>query len=81
MKDLVRKEYLRRVRLVARSRLYAGNLVTAVNVWAVSVMRYTAGVLDWRARELKNIDTKTGKLLTGEWCIPPTCGVMLPGCI
>ncbi len=43
MKELVRKEYLRRVRRVARSRLYAGNLITAVNVWAVSVVRYTAG--------------------------------------
>ena len=32
MKELVRKEYLRRVRRVARSRLYAGNLITAVNV-------------------------------------------------
>ena len=64
MKELVRKEYLRRVRLVARSRLYAGNLITAVNVWAVSVVRYTAGVLDWNARELKTMDTKTRKLLT-----------------
>ena len=64
MKEQVRKEYLRRVRLVARSRLYAGNLITAVNVWAVSVVRYTAGVLDWNARELKTMDTKTRKLLT-----------------
>jgi hypothetical protein len=64
MKELVRKEYLRRVRRVARSRLYAGNLITAVNVWAVSVVRYTAGVLKWSARELKDMDIKTRKLLT-----------------
>ena len=64
MKELVRKEYLRRVRRVAGSRLNGGNLITAVNVWAVSVVRYTAGVLDWNAGELKGIDVKTRKLLT-----------------
>ncbi len=64
MKALIRKEYLRRVRRVAGSRLNAGNLITAVNVWAVSVVRYTAGVLDWSARDLKEMDVKTRKLLT-----------------
>ena len=44
--------------------MYGGNLITAVNVWDVSVVRYTAGVLDWSARELVNMDTKTRKLLT-----------------
>ena len=64
MKELVKKEYLRRVKLVARSRLYGGNLVRAVNVWAVSVVRYTAGVLDWNKSELKAMDVKTRKILT-----------------
>ena len=64
MKEAVRKEYLRRVKLVARSRLYAGNIVRAVNVWAVSVVRYTAGVLEWSDKELKAMDVKTRKILT-----------------
>jgi hypothetical protein len=64
MKELVRREYLRRVRRVAGSRLNGGNLITAVNVWAVSVVRYTAGVLDWSALDLKDMDIKTRKLLT-----------------
>ena len=64
MKDLIRGEYMRRVKLVARSKLYAGNLVKALNVWAVSVVRYTAGVLDWTKRELKAMDVKTRKTLT-----------------
>ena len=63
MKDLIRNEYLRRVKLVARSKLYAGNLVKALNVWAVSVVRYTAGVLEWTNRELKAMDVKTRKVL------------------
>ena len=64
MKDLVRKEYLRRVKLVAGSKLYGGNLVRAVNVWAVSVVRYTAGILDWTKAELEAMDIKTRKILT-----------------
>lgn len=64
MKGMIRNEYLRRVRLVARSKLYAGNVIKAVNAWAISVVRYTAGVLDWTKKELKDLDTKTRKILT-----------------
>ena len=64
MKEIVRKEYYRRVKAVAQSRLYAGNLLRAVNGWAVSVVRYTAGVLDWQKKELKAMDSKTRKILT-----------------
>ena len=46
MKEIVKKEYLRQVKLVAGSRLYARSLITAVNTWGVSVVRYSAGVLD-----------------------------------
>ena len=63
MKEKVRKEYLRRVTLVAKSRLSAGNLMKAVNVWAVSVVRYTAGILDWTKGELEKMDVKTRKIL------------------
>ena len=64
MKEKVRKEYLRRVKLVAKSKLYGGHLIRAVNVWAVSVVRYSAGVLDWSDRELREMDVRTRKLLT-----------------
>ena len=64
MKALVRTEYLRRVKAVAGSRLYGGYLTKAVNIWAVSVVRYTAGVLEWTQKELEEMDTKTRKILT-----------------
>ena len=59
MKELVRKEYLKRVKLVANSWLYGGNMVQSVNTWAVSVVRYTAGILEWNDSELKAMDVKT----------------------
>ena len=64
MKDLVRNEYLRRVKAVCKSNLYAKNLFTAINVWAVSVVRYSAGIIDWNDKELRDLDIKTRKYLT-----------------
>ena len=46
MKEIVSNEYLRRVKAVARSNLYAKNLITSINVWAVTVVRYSAAVID-----------------------------------
>jgi len=64
MKELIKCEYLRRVKLLARSKLYARNLFPAINAWAVSVVRYTAGILNWCQKELKDLDVKTRKTLT-----------------
>ena len=61
MKEKVKGEYLRRVKLVAKSKLYGGNLIKGVNAWAVAVVRYSAGILDWKE---KAMDVRTRKLLT-----------------
>ena len=45
------KEYLQRLRLILRSKLNGRNKIMAVNTWAVSVMRYGAGILKWNTDE------------------------------
>ena len=35
MKEKVRQEYMKRVKLVAKSKLYGGNLINASNAWAI----------------------------------------------
>jgi hypothetical protein len=64
MKRRVREEYLRRVRLLAKSKLNAGNLVQGINAWAVGVVRYSAGILEWTKEELREMDVRTRKVLT-----------------
>ena len=64
MKLKVEKEYLRRVKLLARSKLYAGNLIRGINAWAIGVVRYSAGIIDWTEKDLKRIDVKTRKTLS-----------------
>ena len=51
MKQKIEEEYIWRVKAVSKSFLYSRNLFTALNVWAVSVVRYTAGILDWTGDE------------------------------
>ena len=63
MKEKISGEYLRRVKALARSKLYAGNLLRGVNAWALGVVRYSAGILDWKESELKALDRKTRKIL------------------
>ena len=64
MKELFRKEYLRRVNLVMKSKLNGRNKIMAANTWAVSLMRYGAGLLKWNKNELQEIDRKTRKVMT-----------------
>ena len=64
MKQKVKTEYFRRLGLLLKSELYAGNLITGINAWAIGIVRYTAGILDWGSTELKKMDVKTRKTMT-----------------
>ena len=57
------KEYLRRLRLILRSKLNGKNKIMAVNTWAVFVMRYGAGISKWNTDELKSLDRRTRKFI------------------
>ena len=46
MKEKIKKEYFRRVKLMLKSKLSAGNVIMAVNSRAVSLLRYGAGIVD-----------------------------------
>ena len=47
-----------------KSKRNVGNLVRGVNIWAVSLLTYSAAFVSWRKSELQAIDRKTRKLLT-----------------
>ena len=64
MKTSFKQEYFRRLRLVLKSKLNGRNKFTAINTWAIALLRYGAGVIRWRKDELQVLDRKTRKLLT-----------------
>ena len=75
MKNKIKKEYKRRVKKVFKSKLNSGNTVKALNTWAVSLIRYSAGVLNWTVEELKKMDTSTRKLMTLNRMLHPRANV------
>ena len=64
MKEKIKKEYKRRVRKVLETKLNGNNLIKAINIWAVAVIRYSAPFLDWNKDELLALDRRTRKLMT-----------------
>ena len=64
MREKIRKEYYRRVRLVLKSELNSANKMTAINTLAVPVVTYSFNIIQWPQLEIKNLDRKTRKLLT-----------------
>ena len=63
MKTKIRDEYIRRVKKICKSKLNSGNLILGINSWAVGVIRYSGGVVDWTKEELVCLDRKTRKIL------------------
>ena len=71
MKTKVRDEYTRRVKKLLRSELNGGNLIAGINAWAIGIIRYGAGILDWTVGELRDLDIKTRKMMTMNGCLHP----------
>jgi hypothetical protein len=64
MKERLKKEYTRRLRMILKSELNVKNKITAIGTLAVPVLRYSFGIINWRLEEIKKIDRKTRKTLT-----------------
>ena len=47
-----------------KSKLNGRNKVTGINIWAVAIFRYGAGMIQWKAIEQKDLDRKSIKTLT-----------------
>ena len=71
MKESIGKEYIRRVKLICKSKLNAGNFISGMNAWAIGVMRYTGGIIDWTKEELQDMDRKPRKIMKLNRCLHP----------
>ena len=63
MKEKIRKEYNRRIRLVLKTELNSENRIEAINTLAVPVVQYNFNIINWNLADLSRLDTKTRKLL------------------
>ena len=61
MRDLFSKEYKPRLKLVLKSNLSGKNKIMAANIWAIAILRCSAGVVQWKTDELRVLNRKTRK--------------------
>ena len=64
MQEIFRNEYFRRLRLLLKSKLNGKNKIMAINTWAVPVLRYGAGIINWNVEDIRAMDRKTRKTMT-----------------
>ena len=57
-------ECKRSLKLLLKSKFGGKNKIRAANTWAVALLRYSAGVVEWTTQELKVLDRKTRKMIT-----------------
>ena len=69
MKENIGNEYISRMKLICKSNLNAGNYISGLNVWAIGVMRYSGGIIDWTKEEIQDMDWKTRKIMTMNRCL------------
>ena len=46
-----------------------------INAWAVGVVRYSAGILDWNSEDVRRMVVKTRKILTMNGALHPRSNV------
>ena len=63
MKNKVTAEYKMRLRLILKFKLNGKNKNQVINTWAVALLRYGAGIINWKVDELKKMDRTRRKTL------------------
>ena len=75
MKEKIRKEYYRRIRLILKTELNSKNHIEAINTLAVSFAQYSFNIINWNLANLNRLDTKIRKLLTSNKMHHPKANV------
>ena len=64
MKATLVAKYKYRVKKILSSCLTGKHIIHAINIFAVPLLRYSAGLIKWTLQELQQLDVKTRKLLS-----------------
>ena len=75
MKQNIKTMYLKRVEKILKTKLNGGNTVRAINVWAISMVRYSAGIIEWTQEELRVMDRETRKRMRWNRALHPRADV------
>ena len=59
------------MRKILKSKLNGGDIIKVINSWAVPVVRYTAGIIDWTQAKLEDLDRKTRTRMSAHHTLHP----------
>ena len=71
----LKKEYLRRLKVLLNSQFNARNMVLAINAFVLPIVRYSASVINWSISELQSLDRRTRKQFTMSRAVHPRADV------
>ena len=64
MKQILKKELVRKTRLILKTELHSKNRITAIIMLAIPVITYSFNIIDWNFNEVKRLDVKIRKMMT-----------------
>ena len=64
MKEKVRKESYRRIKMILKSELKSWNKTSAIKALAITVVSYSLNVINWQMKEIRKMDAKARELMT-----------------
>ena len=53
MKEKIKTGYYRRMRKTLETNSNGGNIITGINIWAISLLRYSAAFLDFTKGKIR----------------------------
>ena len=77
MKEKDKTKYYGQVRKLLETKLNGGNIITKINTWALSLLRYSAALLDWTWKELEQMDRRTSQLMIMHGTLNPKSDVAM----
>jgi hypothetical protein len=63
----LKKEYIRRLRLILSTELSAKNKMQAIGSLAIPILRHSFEINNWHEQEIQKLDRKTRNMLNHPW--------------
>ena len=63
-KESITKAFTSRLNVITKTKLNGKNIIKAINTYAIPILTYSFGIVDWSQTDLKNLQTKINTILT-----------------
>ncbi|CAH2099489.1 unnamed protein product [Euphydryas editha] len=63
IRQQISKEYFKRIKKLLNTHLNSRNIIKGINTYAIPVLLYSFGIINYKSNDLKYLDIKTRKLL------------------